>query len=53
CDDKGYVIGLDLSKESISGGFDDASSLFGLQQLQKLNLSDSYRDFSANKVGYS
>ncbi|WJX43043.1 hypothetical protein P8452_30201 [Trifolium repens] len=39
CDDKGYVIGLDLSAESISGGFDDASSLFGLQQLQKLNLS--------------
>ncbi|CAJ2655898.1 unnamed protein product [Trifolium pratense] len=39
CDDKGYVIGLDLSEESISGGFDDASSLFGLQQLQKLNLS--------------
>ncbi|GAU38156.1 hypothetical protein TSUD_263800 [Trifolium subterraneum] len=39
CDDKGYVVGLDLSEELISGGFDDASSLFGLQQLQKLNLA--------------
>ncbi|KAL5072937.1 hypothetical protein RYX36_011921 [Vicia faba] len=39
CDNKGFVIGLDLSEESISGGFDTASSLFSLQRLQKLNLA--------------
>ncbi|XP_058729117.1 receptor-like protein 7 [Vicia villosa] len=39
CDSEGFVIGLDLSEESISGGFDTASSLFSLQHLQKLNLA--------------
>ncbi|CAK8574896.1 unnamed protein product [Lathyrus sativus] len=39
CDNKGFVIGLDLSEESISGGFDNASSLFSLQHLQNLNLA--------------
>lgn len=39
CDKKGFVVGLDLSEESISGGFDTASSLFSLQHLQKLNLA--------------
>ncbi|KAL1367795.1 hypothetical protein AAHE18_02G076200 [Arachis hypogaea] len=39
CNDEGYVIGLDLSGESITGGFNDSSSLFGLQHLQKLNLA--------------
>ncbi|WJX43053.1 hypothetical protein P8452_30209 [Trifolium repens] len=41
CDGKGFVIGLDLSEESISGGFDHESSLFSLQHLQKLNLADN------------
>ncbi|KHM99418.1 Receptor-like protein 12 [Glycine soja] len=39
CDEESHVIGLDLSRESISGGFDNSSSLFGLQHLQNLNLS--------------
>ncbi|KAL1330054.1 hypothetical protein HN51_047218 [Arachis hypogaea] len=39
CNDEGYVIGLDLSGESITGGFNDSSSLFGLQHLQQLNLA--------------
>ncbi|CAL5210895.1 unnamed protein product [Lathyrus oleraceus] len=39
CDSEGFVIGLDLREESISGGFDTASSLFSLQHLQKLNLA--------------
>ncbi|XP_061368250.1 receptor-like protein 7 [Gastrolobium bilobum] len=41
CDDEGHVIGLDLSGESISGGFDNSSILFSLQHLQKLNLADN------------
>src|ERR1043165_5838339 len=39
CDSEGFVVGRDLSDESISGGFDSTSSLFSLQHLQKLNLS--------------
>ncbi|MED6157774.1 hypothetical protein PIB30_026443 [Stylosanthes scabra] len=39
CDNKGQVCGLDLSKESIQGGFDNSSSLFSLQNLQFLNLA--------------
>ncbi|KAJ1416249.1 Leucine-rich repeat [Sesbania bispinosa] len=39
CDNDGRVIGLDLSGELISGGFDNSSSLFSLQYLQKLNLA--------------
>ncbi|MCI28841.1 verticillium wilt disease resistance protein, partial [Trifolium medium] len=41
CDGEGQVIGLDLSGEYISGGFDNTSSLFSLQHLQKLNLADN------------
>lgn len=41
CDNNGFVIGLDLSGESISGGFDNTSSLFSLQSLQKLNLASN------------
>ncbi|TKY65793.1 Receptor protein 12 [Spatholobus suberectus] len=39
CGEEGHVVGLDLSGESISGGFDNSSSLFSLQNLQILNLS--------------
>ena len=42
CDNNGFVIGLDLSGELISGGFDNRSSLFSLQSLQKLNLASNY-----------
>ncbi|XP_028776837.1 receptor-like protein 7 [Neltuma alba] len=38
--DKGHVIALDLSGESISGGLDDSSNgIFNLQFLQNLNLA--------------
>ncbi|XP_027337247.1 receptor-like protein 7 [Abrus precatorius] len=43
CDEERHVIiGLDLSGESISGGFDNSSSLFSLQHLQHLNLANNY-----------
>ncbi|KAL5133655.1 Receptor-like protein 6 [Glycine soja] len=42
CDEDGHVIGLDLSGELISGGFDNSTSLFGLQHLQNLNLAANY-----------
>ncbi|XP_058729115.1 receptor-like protein 7 [Vicia villosa] len=45
CNNEGHVIGLDLSYESISGGFDNVGSLFSLQYLQKLNLS--YNNFNS------
>jgi len=45
CDIEGHVIGLDLSWEYISGGFDNSSSLFSLQHLQKLNLA--YNNFNS------
>ncbi|CAL5210894.1 unnamed protein product [Lathyrus oleraceus] len=41
CDTEGNVIGLDLSGEYISGGFDNSSRLFSLQHLQKLNLANN------------
>ncbi|KAK2972085.1 hypothetical protein RJ640_010248 [Escallonia rubra] len=41
CDNAGYVIGLDLNNEFISGGIDRSSSLFSLQFLQSLNLSSN------------
>ena len=41
CDNNGFVIRLDLSEESITGGFDNKSSLFSLQNLQKLNLASN------------
>jgi hypothetical protein len=43
CDGEGQVIGLDLSGEYFFGGFDNTSSLFSLQHLQKLNLA--YNNF--------
>jgi hypothetical protein len=39
CDSEGQVIGLDLSEEYISDGFDNSSSLFSLKHLHKLNLA--------------
>ncbi|QHO07908.1 Receptor-like protein [Arachis hypogaea] len=39
CFDNRHVSGLDLSLESIQGGFDNSSSLFSLQNLQVLNLA--------------
>ncbi|KAG4922163.1 hypothetical protein JHK86_050976 [Glycine max] len=39
CDEDAKVTGLDLSGESIYGGFDNSSTLFSLQNLQILNLS--------------
>jgi Leucine-rich repeat (LRR) protein len=36
---EGRVIGLDLTNESISGGFNSSSSLFSLQYLQHLGLA--------------
>jgi Leucine-rich repeat (LRR) protein len=41
---EGRVIGLDLTNESISGGFDSSSSLFSLQYLQHLGLA--FNNFS-------
>ncbi|XP_014511797.1 receptor-like protein 12 [Vigna radiata var. radiata] len=45
CDEEGRVTGLDLSEESIAGGFDNSSSLFSLRHLQNLNLS--YNNFNS------
>ncbi|KAI9153357.1 hypothetical protein LWI28_010077 [Acer negundo] len=39
CDVAGHVIGLNLSFESISGGIENSTRLFGLQYLQNLNLA--------------
>ncbi|CAN6581512.1 unnamed protein product [Malus baccata var. baccata] len=41
CSTNGHVVGLDFSSQSISGGIDNSSSLFDLQQLQSLNLADN------------
>jgi hypothetical protein len=41
CDNEGHVIGLDLSEESITGGFNNSSSLFSLQHLERLNLAEN------------
>ncbi|KAJ1419318.1 Leucine-rich repeat [Sesbania bispinosa] len=54
CDNEGLVIGLDLSEESISGGlFENSTSLFSLQHLQKLNLAYNYFNFSVIPSGFS
>ncbi|XP_021801680.1 leucine-rich repeat receptor-like serine/threonine-protein kinase BAM2 [Prunus avium] len=45
CSTDGRAVGLDLSRESISGGIDNSSSLFNLQHLQSLSLAD-------NRFGY-
>ena len=41
CDNEGHVTALDLSRESISGGFGNSSVLFNLQHLQSLNLASN------------
>ncbi|KAI4353401.1 hypothetical protein L6164_002354 [Bauhinia variegata] len=41
CNGEGSVIGLDLSGEMISGGINNTSSIFSLQNLQILNLSNN------------
>ncbi|GAU16165.1 hypothetical protein TSUD_297950 [Trifolium subterraneum] len=41
CDKEGHVIGLDLSKESITGGFDNSRKFSKLENLTYLNLSDA------------
>ncbi|KAG2693757.1 hypothetical protein I3760_08G111000 [Carya illinoinensis] len=45
---KGRVIGLDLSNDSISCPLDNSSSLFKLQYLQNLNLA--YNDFNGSEI---
>ncbi|KAF7845292.1 receptor-like protein 7 [Senna tora] len=41
CDEEGHVTDLDLSGESIYGGFNSSSSIFSFQYLQKLNLASN------------
>ncbi|KAL9428744.1 hypothetical protein AB3S75_030683 [Citrus x aurantiifolia] len=48
CDGDGRVIGLDLSNESISGGIENATGLFSLQYLQRLNLA--YNSFNGSQI---
>ncbi|KAA8517449.1 hypothetical protein F0562_017742 [Nyssa sinensis] len=52
CNTAGRVIGLDLNNESISGGFDDSSSLFSLQFLQSLNLAFNRFSFTQIPNGF-
>ncbi|KAK1563541.1 hypothetical protein Q3G72_028916 [Acer saccharum] len=44
----GCVIGLNLSNESISGGIENSNGLFGLQQLQSLDLA--FNQFNASQI---
>ncbi|KAH9715653.1 LRRNT 2 domain-containing protein [Citrus sinensis] len=44
CDEAGHVIGLDLSREPIIGGLENATGLFNLQYLQSLNLGFTFLD---------
>jgi Leucine-rich repeat (LRR) protein len=46
CSDVGHVVGVNLDSESISGGLHNSSSLFRLQYLQSLSLSDNSFDSS-------
>ena len=46
CSVGGQVIGVDLSNETISGGFDDSSALFDLENLEKLNLAANNFNFT-------
>ncbi|XP_057797762.1 receptor-like protein 6 [Salvia miltiorrhiza] len=48
CDAAGYVVSLQLDRESISGGITDSSSLFRLLHLQKLNLA--YNSFNNTPI---
>ncbi|GKD12002.1 receptor-like protein 12 [Tanacetum coccineum] len=43
---QGQVIGLDLSKEMISNGIDESRVLFGLKNLESLNLAKSNFNFT-------
>ncbi|XP_034695041.1 receptor-like protein 7 [Vitis riparia] len=47
-DSNGHVVGLDLSSELISGGFNSSSSLFSLQHLQSLNLANN--SFNSSQI---
>ncbi|KAK3227694.1 hypothetical protein Dsin_007556 [Dipteronia sinensis] len=48
CDVAGHVIGLNLSLESISGGIENSTGLFGLQYLQRLNLA--FNSFNSAQI---
>ncbi|KAK4833400.1 hypothetical protein QYF36_004225 [Acer negundo] len=48
CDAGGRVIGLNLSNESISGGIENSTDLFGLQHLQRLDLA--YNRFNGSQI---
>ncbi|KAI3677645.1 hypothetical protein L6452_36911 [Arctium lappa] len=45
CSSRGQVVGLDLSNETISGGIDDSSDLFDLENLENLNLAGNKFEF--------
>ncbi|KAK1412430.1 hypothetical protein QVD17_33676 [Tagetes erecta] len=46
CSERGEVIGLDLSNETISAGIDDSSALFELKNLESLNLAGNNFNFT-------
>lgn len=49
CDeDKGHVIGLDLSSSFLHGSINSSSSLFYLVHLRRLNLADN--DFNSSQI---
>ena len=48
CSNVGRVIGVNLDRESISGGLDNSSSLFRLQYLQNLSLADN--NFNSSRI---
>ncbi|KAL5740351.1 hypothetical protein ACOSQ2_029531 [Xanthoceras sorbifolium] len=48
CDVGGLVTGLNMSFESISGGIENSTGLFGLQYLQRLNLA--FNSFNATQI---
>ncbi|XP_059449495.1 receptor-like protein 9DC3 [Corylus avellana] len=48
--DTGHVIGLDLSSSFLYGSFNSSNSLFGLLQLQRLNLANN--DFNGSQIPY-
>nr|AMD33474.1 putative verticillium wilt disease resistance protein [Cynara cardunculus var. scolymus] len=45
CNSRGQVVVLDLSNETISGGIDDSSDLFDLENLENLNLAGNKFNF--------
>lgn len=50
CDRDGYVVGLNLSSESISGGIENLTGLFNLQHLERLNLA--FNQFSTSPIPF-